>query len=308
MHTRRKFLAQSSLTLGAVSFLNPLRSIAGASDSAQQENTLTILFTNGLHGNLSNSSQAGGLEAVKAAVRQVRRKAKNILLLDSGNVLSRNAAKTIGDLQLFKTLKEAGYDAITPGTTDLQHGADYFAKLVDRSRLTAVATNLANHEAVLADRIIRKGSLKIGIIGVGGAAHLSSNHFQQLQQTINQRAERLKRIHRCQLVLCLSHLPLKNEATQIDNFNLAQASHAIDVVISANDGRFTYNTHVVKNNMAHDVLISHAGKDGTMLGKLEVRFNERGEKTGLSTEQVFAGFENRDHAIAFRKHAAAQTA
>ncbi|RYZ51906.1 MAG: hypothetical protein EOO14_17410, partial [Chitinophagaceae bacterium] len=141
MPTRRKFLTQSSLTLGAVGFLKPLQAIAGTAAATQQP-TLTILYTNGFNGNLGDA--ATGINAVKVLVKEVRRTANNVLLLDSGNILQNGAAKSIEDLHFFKTMKATGYDAITPGTADMQHGADYFAKLANRSNLPAVA---ANHQA-----------------------------------------------------------------------------------------------------------------------------------------------------------------
>ncbi len=306
MPTRRKFLTQSSLTLGAVGFLKSLQAIAGTATDSQQQNTLTILYTNGFNGNIGDAT--GGINAVTDLVKEVRRSAKNVLLLDSGNILQNGAAKSIEDLHFYKVMKATGYDLITPGTSDMQHGPDYFAKLADRSHLPAVAANHRATESLTGDRILRKGSLRIGVIGVGGNEEMGVGSFRKVLVDVNGRAERLKQVHQCQVVVLLSHLLLKNSKTGWDNFSLAAASAHIDVVISAQDERFTYNTHVIKNSCGHDVVLTHAGKEGSMLGKLDISLNEKGEKTGFATEQLFAGTSKKETGLAFRRHAASQMA
>lgn len=306
MPTRRKFLTQSSLTLGAVGFLKPLQAIAGTNVFSQADNTVTLLFTNGLNGNMGHVD--AGINAVNELVKNVRRTAKNVVLLDSGNSLQAGTTKSINDLYFFKSLKETGYDLITPGTADLQHGPEYFTMLLDRSRVSAVSAHHTTGESITGDRILRKGALRIGVIGVGGNTNVSASSFRQLGAAINGRAEKLKQIHCCQLVVLLSHLPLKNEETGNDNFHLAEASANIDVVISAQDERFTYNTHIIKNSIGQDVILSHAGKEGSMLGKLAISLNEKGEKTGIVAEQLFAGYAKNESSTAFRRHAASQFA
>ena len=302
MHTRRKFLAQSSAAVGAFTFLKPLQSIAGTSGFSAEANKLTILFTNGFNSQLSDDLTNTGIKAVKETVQDLRRSHRNILLVDSGNILAGDSPKNIAHLHLYTALKETGYDAITPGSTDMQHGADYFSKLVQRSQVKAVATNYDSNESLFSYKIVRKGALKIGIIGIGSSAELQPASFKKLLQSVNERAVILKQKNQCQLVVCLSHLPLSNEKNKLDNLHLSKQSTSIDVVISANDDRFIYNTHVLKNSTGYDVLLSHAGKSGSMIGKLEISFNEQGEKTLITTEQVFTGKEKVNALTQFKKH------
>ena len=309
MHNRRKFLAQSSLALGALTFLKPLKSFA-ATESATNVRTLTILYTNGLAGQWNGANGRSGLRGIKQAVAAVRREQQQILLVDAGNLLAGNSAKEIGHLRYFEAVKETGYDALTPGVADLQHGTDYYERLVGKSGVRAVDMNAGNEldSTVLSYRIVRKGALKIGIIGVGGSANLSAASFPRLLQSMNQRAEKLKQQHRCQLVVCLSHLPLATGTNTPDSMELAKKSSAIDVVISANDERFIYNTHVVKNQQGADVLVSHAGKEGLMLGRLDIAFNEAGLTTNITARQVFTGVNEQEQTTAFRSHAGLQLA
>lgn len=302
MHTRRKFLTHSSVAIGAFSFLKPLQSIASTSASSGETQKLTILFTNGFNSHFADNNATGGIDAVKKTVLELRRKHRNILLVDSGNILAGNSSKTLADLHLYANLKETGYDAITPGRTDMQHGADYFAKLVERSKVKAVATNYTEGETLFSHRIVRKGALKVGIIGIGNANDLQPDSFAKLLRAASEKAKALKEKNNCQLVVCLSHLPLINDKNKLDNLHFSKGSTAIDVVISANDDRFIYNTYLVKNSTGYDVLLSHAGKSGSMMGKLDVCFNEQGEKTLITTEQVFTGDEKVNTLAQFKKH------
>lgn len=309
MHNRRKFIAQSSLALGAFTFLRPFKSIA-ATKSATKGRTLTILYTNGLAGQWNGVNGTAGLRGIKQAVAGVRREQEQILLVDAGNLLAINSAKNIGHLRYFEAIKETGYDALTPGQADLQHGPAYYAKLVEKSKVRAVDMNAADDidSSVLTYRIVRKGELKIGIIGIGSCANISAASFPLLLQSMNRYAEKLKQQHHCQLVVCLSHLPLATGSNTPDSMELAKKSSAVDVVISANDERFIYNTHVVKNTQGEDVLVSHAGKEGLMLGRLDIAFNEAYLKTSIVARQMFTGVKEKDQTTAFRTHAALQLA
>lgn len=305
MHNRRKFITQTSLALGALGFLKPLKSIADSPSSSS--NSLTILYTNGLSGQWQTTTYgAGGIKAVKAAVDGLRRKQQNILLVDSGNLLAKNSEKNIDHLHFFTAVKETGYDAITPGTSDLQHGYDYFSKLIEKTRINAVATNFnqSKGEALLSYRVVRKGAVKVGIIGIGSCKNLTFSAFQQMVATINAQAQKLKQQQRCQLVVCLSHLQLEKEQSSLNNLHLAKASSSIDVIISAHDDRMTCSTFVVKNQEGYDVMISHAGSKGTLIGQLDISFNEEGEKIAITARQVLTGIAGKDATAAFRKYAA----
>jgi 5'-nucleotidase len=97
----------------------------------------------------------------------------------------------------------------------MQHGSAYFSRLVDESKLKAVATNYYNqgllNDVVLPYRIIRKGAVKIGIIGIGTdkAKELNPTGSSHLVTLMNNTAATLKQQHNCKVVICLSHLSLK---------------------------------------------------------------------------------------------------
>jgi 2',3'-cyclic-nucleotide 2'-phosphodiesterase (5'-nucleotidase family) len=75
------------------------------------------------------------------------------------------------------------------------------------------------------------------------------------------------------------------------------------MIVSDNDQRFTYNTYAVKNKTAHDEFVTHAGNKGTMLGRIDISFNEQGEKINMTAKQIFTGINGHDSTVAFRKHA-----
>jgi 5'-nucleotidase len=310
MQNRRNFLAQTSLAAGAFAFLKPLQTFAGNTTSASDtNNTLIIVYTAGLCEQWNHFNGLGGIEAITDAVKKIKRDNGNLLLVDAGNILDAGSKKNISHLHYFTALKKAGFDAMTPGINDMQHGADYFSKLAGQSNLKAVATNYHNKgilkESVLPFHITRKGHVKVGIIGIGsntiGDTELLS--ASQLCDLVNTTTATLKQVHHCNVVICLSHLSLKSEVNHFDNLRLAEASSGIDMIISDNEQRFTHNTHVVKNKNAHDVFVTHAGKKGTILGRIDVSFNEHGQTIHIEARPIFTGIENSDTKAAFRKHA-----
>lgn len=314
MQNRRKFLTQTSLAAGAFTFLKPLQSFAGSLETGTNTcSTLTILYTTGLAEQWNKVNGRGGIGSVAEAVARIKRESQNILLVDTGNILSPDSKRSIGHLHFFREVKKTGFDVMTPGSNDLQHGADYFSRLIDASRLKTVATNYHAqgilNEDVFPHYVVRKGRLKVGIIGIGSNQVNEGNQLSsaQLINCVNRTAASLKEKHKCNLVICLSHLSLRSNGKSLDNLRLAEATSGVDMIISENDQQFTYNTHVLKNKAEHDVLVTHAGQKGTMLGRIDITVNQRGEKMALSARQVFTTTDV-DLQTAFKQHAATSLA
>jgi 5'-nucleotidase len=311
MHNRRKFLTQTSLTAGALLFLKPMQTFAGHGlKTALPNNTLTLLYTAGLSEQWDRINDAGGIAAVTDAVNRIKRQSSNLVLLDAGNMLAADSKKNIGHLHYFRALKKAGFDAMIPGINDMQHGAAYFSKLAAESRLKAIATTYTTQElitnAVLPHQMITKGTARVGIIGIGAneLRDSSTRSASKLIDLVNRTASALKQSHHCNVVICLSHLCLKSEEKSLDNMRLAASTAGVDVIISNNDQCFTYNTHVVKDTTSHDVFVTHSGKKGTLLGRIDITFNEHGDKIHLTTTPVFTGPGEYDIKAAFNRQAA----
>lgn len=125
-------------------------------------------------------------------------------------------------------------------------------------------------------RIIYKGKIKIGVISITTGESFSN---------INTQASFLKKEKNCHLVVCLSQLGYKNK-NAIDDLNLAALSANLDIIIGGDTKNSSKNPVVVLDQNNAEVIIDHAADATLALGKIEIAFDDKGQKKNIAFNEA----------------------
>jgi len=239
---RRQFL--NSIIIGTAGF-----SLLSASKTKIKK--LTILHTNDTHSHIdpfpNNHSKypgQGGIFARQKAIEKARSNADHLLLLDAGDIFQGTPYFNLyGGKIEFEAMTAMGYDAATMGNHDFDGGLDGFKNALKFAKFPFICSNYDFSNTVLKNKtipykIIRKGKLKIGILGIGVALEglvspelyqktVYQNPFVKAQEY----ADLLRNELKCNLVICLSHLGYQQK-NQVDDINLAKKTSNIDLILS----------------------------------------------------------------------------
>ncbi|HNE94171.1 MAG TPA: metallophosphoesterase, partial [Chitinophagaceae bacterium] len=179
MH-RRKFLKETTLAGSALiaSSILPFNSLyAAVKDDTKN---ISILHTNDVHSRLepfpmdgSRNAGLGGVAARAALIKDIRQKTENVLLLDAGDIFQGTPYFNLykGEPEI-KAMSLMGYDAATMGNHDFDAGLENFANQLIHANFPIVVCNYDFNNTPMEGKylpytIVKKGKLKIGILGVG---------------------------------------------------------------------------------------------------------------------------------------------
>ena len=264
MKSRRLFLKHGSLATAAILATKPFKSIAGNFNRITGINILeqriSLLHTGNLYHHLSPVADnglyhgLGGFSNTGNMIVSLKTKLPNVVLLDAGN----HAAEQANTL-----MQQLGYDAIAAET--------------GHTSLPLVAKNKN------AFKIIKKCSLHIGVI--------SSEAVDNNIAAINELANNIKAKYKCNLIICLSSLGYKKN-NAADDHALAASSKNIDVILGAADDTFMKTPDIAQNKDKNEVVINHTGYAGIVLGKLDIVFDENGNKKAITFDNLMIGTPN----------------
>lgn len=118
---------------------------AAAVDAANEADTLLIAFTANNNGQLLDcgctAGVAGGLPRRLTAVKRLREKYRNVLLVDGGDFLG-TVDRQLQNYTVIQAYQKFGYDAVALGDQEFWNGEAFFAKMVLNSRLPVLVSNL----------------------------------------------------------------------------------------------------------------------------------------------------------------------
>ncbi len=123
-------------------------------------------------------------------------------------------------------------------------------------------------------KIIAKGNIKTGFIS-------ATPGDGDVIEKVNTLSAYLKKVKNCSVVVCLSQLGYKNKNTT-DDITLAKKSTHLDIIIGGHANNFQANPVIALNSSNHEVIIHAAAGNPTALGKIEMDFNEKGQKKYVS--------------------------
>ena len=309
MISRKEFLKKSAfLAAGAITPMG-----IGAKLLSPPPSDITILYTNDTHARLDpfpdNAVQFAGLGGIArraSLVKKIRSQSKNVLLLDAGDVFQGTPWFDVygGEVDL-KLMSEMGYDAMAVGNHEFDRGPDGFAEAAKKADFPILA---ANYDAsgtpmnpFLRRLIVREmDGFRIGIFGLG--IELDGVVSPELYGDVRHRApiawangmsNSLRNYHKCDFIICLSHLGFQYHNGRMDDLTVAEKVPGIDLIIGGHTHTFLDYPVGVTNPEGKITRVTQMGHGGVRLGRIDLDINKRdhiietsdrfyvvGEKTG----------------------------
>lgn len=297
MMDRKTFLRQA-FTLGAGTML------AGSSLFSRNtpDNNLTILYTNDTHARLDpfpdNATQFAGLGGIARRanlVKQIRKREKNVLLFDAGDVFQGTPWFDVygGEVDL-KLMSEMNYDAMAVGNHEFDNGLQAFADAASKAEFPILAANYGTRNTPLSNVIRRffvkeTAGIKIGIfglgIGLGGVVDpklYGAVRSRDPEIWANGMVRSLREFHNCDLVICLSHLGFRyDDPGRIDDVTLASKVNGIDLIIGGHTHTFLDRPEVKTNPSGSQTIVTQMGHSGIRLGRIDLNLDTYLEKRSI---------------------------
>jgi 5'-nucleotidase len=292
--SRRKFL-----TLAGISGAAALSGFSAMAAMKGNLKRLTILHSNDTHSRLDpfppndpNFPNMGGYARRAAVVKQLRLDDPELLLLDAGDYFQGTPYFNLfgGEAEL-KLMSLMGYDAATVGNHEFDNGLVGFNNVISHAAFPFVISNYDFSQTILEGKtkpylvVIRNG-IKVGIYGLGielrglvapslydGLKYLDPVEIARATE------ETLKSKHRCQVIICLSHLGFSYNHDKVSDVVVAKETSWTDIIIGGHTHTLLDPAVKEKNLRNQDVTIGQTGSSGVRLGKMEVLFDlASGEK------------------------------
>lgn len=298
---RRTFFKYST----ALAVTGALQGIPFISEArAVKQHKITVLHTNDWHSRIEpfpaddkNYAGKGGAEARAALVSKIRTEEEHVLLLDAGDIFQGTPYFNFynGELE-YKLMTHMGYDCATLGNHDFDNGIEGILKQLPYAGFEFVNCNYDFSGTMLDGivkpyKIIRKGEITIGILGVGIELKglvpdkLCENvRYQDPVEHANRVAAKLKQELDCDLVICLSHLGYKYGNDKISDQVLAARSENIDLIIGGHTHTFLSKPEAYQNAVGKQVLVNQVGWAGINMGRIDFYF-EKGKHKTVSVKQ-----------------------
>ncbi len=255
---------------------------------ALQAQRLTILHTNDTHSHIDpvRSGAEAGLGGVieRAAYIDSVRAAdgkRNVLLVDAGDFSQGSSYFTIlkGDVEV-DLMNAMGYDVTALGNHEFDNGLEELSRRLGNLDCPAVCANYEFYGSDLAGKvhpyvIIRRGGLKIGVIGLlTDVSRVVEKHiadkikYLDPAEVTNRYADYLKNRKKCDLVMCLSHLGY--DSGRDSDVSLASRTRNVDLIVGGHSHTFLENAVEVDNLDGRPVTIVTDGCWGLYVGNLKV--------------------------------------
>jgi len=254
--------------------------------------TVTILHTNDWHSRIeafpmdgSSAQGLGGAAARVALIEKLRKECEHVLLLDAGDIFQGTPYFNFfgGELE-YKLMSKMGYDAATLGNHDFDNSIEGIIKQLPHASFDFLNCNYDVSQTPLAKyikpyKIFTKGGIKIGVLGVGielkglvPDANCKGIIYNDPVINANRVAAQLKTEHKCDLIICLSHLGYKYGGDKISDIKLAQQSEHIDLIIGGHTHTFLPQPDRIKNKVGKEVMVNQVGWAGINLGRIDYTF------------------------------------
>jgi 5'-nucleotidase len=267
---------------------------------------LVILHTNDWHSRIepfpvdkSRNSNKGGAARRAGLINKIKKEESNILLLDAGDIFQGTPYFNYfgGELE-FKLMSEMGYNAATMGNHDFDGGMDGFKKAQKYANFDFITTNYDFTNTILEGhtkkyKIINANGIKVGLFsanieldGLVGAKLYKETKYLDPIEIGNDMANKLKNEHKCDYIICLSHLGYRYRGDKVSDITLASQSKDIDLIIGGHTHTFMKKPDEVLNKNGKKVIVTQAGWAGILLGRLDIYFDKKNKYLWTSGEYI----------------------
>jgi 2',3'-cyclic-nucleotide 2'-phosphodiesterase/3'-nucleotidase len=270
---------------------------------AQNKQQLIILHTTDVHGNIypynyfTDEPADVGLAKVYTKVKEFREKNKNVLLLDSGDLLQgtplvyyfNNIENTIYNPMIL-IMNYMGYDAFAVGNHDIEQGYLTYYKALKESDFPWLSANGVKHDGSTFFKpysVIEKDGIKIGIIGLTTPAipmWLDESLYPGIEWTdmVTTADKYAKSLHsKVDLLVGLFHAGMNEnyskEYTESRNLPNENASKLVAQKVPEFDIIFSGHSHRVfpreeENYIINNSAMVMSGSNARYLGVGDIRF------------------------------------
>lgn len=254
---------------------------------------LVILHVNDTHSHeepLRDGGTQGGMGGVierAAYVDSVRTAVgkKNVLLLHAGDFSQGTSYFTElgGDIEI-DLINAMKYDVVTLGNHEFDNGIDELARRLDNLKCPVVCANYDFSKLVLGKyvkpyTIVRKGGMKIGVIGlltdvtrvVKRSIADKMKRFDDIE-VANKWADYLKNEEHCDMVIALTHIGF--DSVGMNDPALVAGTRNIDLVVGGHSHTFLTDAEYRANLDGRLVPIVQDGCWGLFVGQVDVYRNK----------------------------------
>ena len=254
---------------------------------------LVILHVNDTHSHeepLRDGGTQGGMGGVierAAYVDSVRTAVgkKNVLLLHAGDFSQGTSYFTElgGDIEI-DLINAMKYDVVTLGNHEFDNGIDELARRLGNLKCPVVCANYDFSELVLGKyvkpyAIVRKGGMKIGVIGlltdvtrvVKRSIADKMKRFDDIE-VANKWADYLKNEEHCDMVIALTHIGF--DSVGMNDPALVAGTRNIDLVVGGHSHTFLTDAEYRANLDGRPVPIVQDGCWGLFVGQVDVYRNK----------------------------------
>ncbi|MFD1629448.1 bifunctional metallophosphatase/5'-nucleotidase [Pseudopedobacter beijingensis] len=259
---------------------------------------ITILHTNDVHSRIdpfpmdgSRNQGRGGVAPRAALIKQIRKEEQNVFLFDAGDIFQGTPYFNYwgGELEI-KMMSMMGYDAGIMGNHDFDNGVGGFAKQLPHANFPIINSNYDFSETELDKKTIPykiyiKDGVKVGVYGIGidfeglvnKREYGNSKYIDALGKALEMEKQ-LKLNHKCNLVVCLSHLGYKYKGNKISDVVLASKTYYTDLIIGGHTHTFLPRPDIIRNLSGNEVLVNQVGFAGINLGRIDYIFSRKNNK------------------------------
>ena len=258
--------------------------------NAQDVMRLVILHHNDTHSQIdpvdNNASQNAGLGGIlrqAAYIDSVRGENPNLLLFHSGDFVQGTPYFNLfGGTADVACMNFLHYDAVCLGNHEFDNGMEKLAVMLRSAHFPVVVSNIDVEDTPLKGLVkpylvLQREDVKIGILGlmvnpenlIAEANYQGMVYFDPIKKA-DEIAQFLKEKEKCDLIICLSHLGYIPGDKTIDDSQLAQNSHNIDIILGGHSHTLFRFPDRCLDLDGKAVLINQVGKQGAYMGHLDV--------------------------------------
>ena len=269
--------------------------------------TITVLHTNDMHchiepftGTDERYSNKGGLARISQVAKKYKTENPNTLLFDAGDMFQGTPYFNYfkGELML-KVMSEVGYDAGTIGNHEFDNGLKGILKPLPNAKFPLINSNYDFSSTILERkfpryRIFKRSGIKIGVYGLGielkglvREIHFGETIYHEPLSVAKEMEIFLKKIKKCDLVICLSHIGLRYRNKKVSDLVLAKETSMTDLIIGGHTHTYLEKPIIEKNKVGAPVIVNHAWWGGLVVGKIDFVFERsRKKKQGVYSKNL----------------------
>ena len=262
---------------------------------ARKQKQLVILHTNDTHScvmplneNLENKDIAGrgGFLRRVNMVKEERRQNPDLLLFDSGDFSQGSGYYTRfkGEVEV-ELMNQMGYDAATIGNHEFDFGLDNMARIFRMAKFPIVCSNYDCTGTVLQDLVkpyvvMKRQGVKIGVFalapplkGLVFDGNCEGITYLDPAETAQKYIDLLRKVEKCDLVICLSHLGW--EVSVYPDQRFISLTEGCDLVLGGHTHTYMPTLEYVTDKSGKRIPVDQNGKHGAFVGRLVLNLEKK---------------------------------